>query len=183
MIKITRRVGQSPSLSTLLSYNPILSPERAVIMRDWIAKLGHYYNACDALVSAARRKRSVFQNIRVESFEIKLPTSIRSSSIPGSAIPLLKSFQDAPGMSKALQRFGNSQNKACTVLLNRLDGIRVGIKVHTEIKLLFYYTIHYVEFKPRIIYTNKSACYLCDLFLRVYGQFQVPITFSKQNEY
>lgn len=182
MIKIARSVDQSPSLSTLLSHDSALSPERAILMKDWVAKLGHYYNACDALVSAARRKRCLFQNIRVETFEIELPTAVRSFSIVGSAIPLLKSLQGAPGMSKAIRRFGNSQDQACTVLLNRLDGTRAGIKVHAEIKLLFYYATHAVELKPRVVCANKSACYLCDLFLRIHGQFQVPMTFGKLNE-
>jgi len=113
MIKIARRVHQSPSFSTLLNHDSTLSSERAIIIKDWLAKLSHYYNACDALVSAARRKRTLFRNIRVKSFEIELPTAVRSFSIPGSAIPLLKSLQNAPGMSKALQRYGNSQEKAC----------------------------------------------------------------------
>jgi hypothetical protein len=182
MIKIARSVDQSPSLSAVLINDTSLSLERAITMRDWVAKLGHYYNACDALVSAARTKRSLFQNIQVESFEIQLPKTVRSPSIPGSAIPLLESLQDSPGMSKAFQRFGNSQTKACTALLNRLDGTRAGIKVHAEIKLLFYYATHRVKLKPRVICANKSACYLCDLFLRVHGQFQVPMTFGKLNE-
>ena len=182
MIKIARCVDQSPSLSTLLSHDSTLSPERVIIMKDWLAKLGHYYNACVRLVSSAMKKRSLFRNIRVESFEIELPTTVRSFSVAGAAIPLLKSFQDAPGMSKALQRYGNSQNKACNVLLDRLDGTRAGIKVHAEVKLLFYYATHPVKLKPRVICANKSACYLCDLFLRVHGQFQVPMTFGKLNE-
>lgn len=83
MIKIARCVDQSPSLSTLLSHDSTLSPERVIIMKDWLAKLGHYYNACVSLVSAARKKRSLFRNIRVESFEIELPTAVRSFSVAG----------------------------------------------------------------------------------------------------
>lgn len=182
MIKIARNVDQSPCLSALINNDTNLSPEKRIIIRDWVAKLGHYYNACNALVSAARRKRSLFQNIQVESFEVQIPKAVRSPSTPGSAIPLLESLQDSPGISKALQRFGNSQAKACTALLSRLDGTRPAIKVHAEIKLLFYYATHRVELKPRVICANKSACYLCDLFLRVHGQFQVPVTFGKLNE-
>ncbi|EXJ87645.1 hypothetical protein A1O1_04569 [Capronia coronata CBS 617.96] len=182
MIKIARSVDQSPCFSALVNNSNNLSPDRMIIIRDWVAKLGHYYGACDALVAAARRKRSLFQNIQVGSFDISIPKTVRSPSTPGSAIPLLETLQNSPGTSKVLQRFGNSQAKACTGLLNRLDGTRAGIKVHAEIKLLFYYATHRVKLKPRVICANKSACYLCDLFLRVHGQFQVPMTFGKLNE-
>lgn len=182
MIKIAQSVDRSPCLSALVNSSKTLSPEKRVIIRDWVAKLGHYYNACAALVSAARRRRSLFQNIQVESFEIPIPKTVRSPSAPGSATPLLQSLRDSPGMSKVLQRFGNSQVKACAALLNRLDGTRAGIKVHAEIKLLFYYETHRVKLKPRVICANKTACFLCDLFLRVHGQFQVPMTFGKLSE-
>lgn len=182
MIKIARSLDQSPCLTNLVNNSTDLSPKERTTVRDWVAKLGHYYNACAALVSAARRKRRSFQNIRVESFQISVPMSVRSPSAPGSAIPLLKSLRDSPGMSKVLKRFGDSESEACTALLDRLDSTRSGIKVHAEIKLLFYYETHPVSLKPRIICANKSACFLCDLFLRVHGQFQVPMTFGKLNE-
>ncbi len=183
MIKIARSLDQSPCLSDLVNNSLDLSLGEKITIRDWVTKLGHYHNACAILVSAARRKRwSIFQNIRVESFQILIPESVRSPSAPGSAIPLLKSLRDSPGMSKVLERFGNSESKACTALLNRLDSTRSGIKIHAEIKLLFYYETYPVSLKPRIICANKSACFLCDLFLRVHGQFQVPMTFGKLNE-
>ena len=84
--------------------------------------------------------------------------------------------------TKLLQQFNGSESKASAALVQRLDGTRPGIKVHAEIKLLFYYESYPNSAKPRVICANKSACYLCDLFLRVHGHFQVPRTFGKLNE-
>lgn len=182
LIKIAQNVDQFPSLGALLEHSKTLCPEKRITVRDWVAKLGHYFNACYALVLAARRKRNLFQKVQVESFEIPIPKTVHSPSAPGSAAPLLEGLRDVPEIAGALQRFRDSQAKIGSVLLRRLDGTRASIKVHAEIKLLFYYETHRVKLKPRIICANKSACFLCGLFLRVHGQFQVPMTFGKLNE-
>jgi hypothetical protein len=48
-------------------------------------------------------------------------------------------------------------------------------KVHAEIQLLYYYAQHpEIVLKPRIICSNKEACYLCYLFFTVHGLFHTP---------
>ncbi|KFY19304.1 hypothetical protein V493_08027 [Pseudogymnoascus sp. VKM F-4281 (FW-2241)] len=54
-----------------------------------------------------------------------------------------------------------------------------GIKVHAEIQLLFFYELHPDLPRPRIICASKSACYLCNLFFRLHGVFQVPRSHGK----
>ena len=55
----------------------------------------------------------------------------------------------------------------------------VGYKVHAEIQLLFFYEAHPNLPRPRIICSSKSACYLCNLFFRLHGSFQVPRTHGR----
>ena len=113
---------------------------------------------------------------------MRMPDNVCKPSNPSLAIPLIKALQESHHASKLLWQYNGSKSKASAALLQRLDGIRPGIKVHAEIKLLFYYESHPNSIKPRVICANTSACYLCDLFLRVHGHFQVPRTFGKLNE-
>ncbi|KAL5344216.1 hypothetical protein ACLOAV_010834 [Pseudogymnoascus australis] len=53
------------------------------------------------------------------------------------------------------------------------------IKVHAEIQLLFFYEEHANLPRPRIICASKSACYLCNLFFKIHGVFQVPRSHGK----
>ncbi|KFX95371.1 hypothetical protein O988_05807 [Pseudogymnoascus sp. VKM F-3808] len=53
------------------------------------------------------------------------------------------------------------------------------IKVHAEIQLLFFYEAHANLPRPRIICASKSACYLCNLFFKFHGVFQVPRSHGK----
>ncbi|KAH8784609.1 hypothetical protein BGZ57DRAFT_950993 [Hyaloscypha finlandica] len=51
--------------------------------------------------------------------------------------------------------------------------------VHAEIQLLFFYELQPESPRPRIICSNKSACYLCNLFFQVHGGFCIPKTHGR----
>jgi hypothetical protein len=160
-----------------------LGPKQQVSLEDTVRKLGQYYKASLELVLAARRSKCrLFQKIRVERFQTSVPDHIKQSSKSGSALPLIKHLLRSPDTSKLLGRFNNSQSFADAAILRRLNNSRSGIKVHAEIKLLFFYEAHPEITRPRVICASKSACYLCDLFIRLHGEFQTPGTFGKFNE-
>jgi hypothetical protein len=55
-------------------------------------------------------------------------------------------------------------------------------RVHAEIKLLFFYEIHSRSVRPRVICSSKSACYLCNLFIHIHGEFFTPRTHGRLYE-
>ena len=183
IVTLAHNLNQSPEFVAVLNVSSELSPVKKASLEDAVAKLGHYYKASYELVLAARRrKHRIFQRIQVKSFQINVPNDVKVPSKPGSAIPLINDLLQSPATSGLLRRFQGSKPAASAVLLRRLNRSRRGIKVHAEIKLLFYYEIHPENVRPRVICANKSACYLCDLFMRVHGAFQTPRTFGKFNE-
>jgi hypothetical protein len=48
--------------------------------------------------------------------------------------------------------------------------------IHAEIQLLFYYDMHPEIRRLRVICSSKSACFLCDLFIKVHGKFYAART-------
>jgi hypothetical protein len=183
IIKIANDLNEFPELTTALHGSRALVNDEPFRLRDLIGKLAQYYKASVQLVLSARRRNCrLFERVQVEAFRIQVPASIHSSTTSTSAAPLIRTLQQSPETSKVLQRFLGSPAKAASALLSRVDGTRSALKVHAEIKLLFYYETHHSDITPRIICANKSACYLCDLFLRFHGRFQVPMTFGKLNE-
>jgi hypothetical protein len=102
-----------------------------------IGKLARYYSAASELVCAARDKNCrIFQNIKIEPFEIATPASVQET------------FE----------------------------------KVHAEIQFLFYYELRPERLRPRIIYSSKNACYLCNLSFHLHGGFYIPRTHSRLYE-
>ncbi|MCJ1358532.1 MAG: hypothetical protein MMC33_008532 [Icmadophila ericetorum] len=180
LIGLLHNLNKSAEFAIALDRSSRIEPmERALIM-DAVGKLGQYYKATSELVLAARRRRcQIFQRIRVTSFQTCVPENIRLPSQLGSALPLLNNL---PETSNFLAKFRGSMSDADTALIERLNRSRSALKVHAEMKLLFYYETHPETVRPRIICANKSACYLCDLFLRVHGKFQTPSTYGKFND-
>jgi hypothetical protein len=176
-------INQSPGFTTALTTSSELGPQQRASLEDTVRKLGQYYKASSELVLAARRRKCrIFQKIRVESFQTSVLDNIKQPSNSGSALPLIKHLLNLPATSKLLGRFHDSESFAEAAILRRLNNSRSGIKVHAEIKLLFFYETHPEITRPRVICASKSACYLCDLFIRLHGEFQTLGTFGKFNE-
>ena len=58
---------------------------------------------------------------------------------------------------------------------SRFENCCILWKIHAEIQLLSYERSPNV-IPTRIMFSSKSACYLYDLFVKCYGQFQLPKT-------
>ncbi|KFY67378.1 hypothetical protein V496_01569 [Pseudogymnoascus sp. VKM F-4515 (FW-2607)] len=169
--KLAYRLANA-DLGAALEKSSQVDKTQLIRLKDSVAKLGHYYKACSQLVAAAMRKKcSVFENIRVEDYQVSFPQTIKSSK-PTSILPVLKS------QIELLQQ----RPRIIPTLLRRVAIMRPCIKLHAEIKLLFFYETHPQNNRPRVIAANKSSCYLCDLFFSLHGQFQVPSTYGRLNE-
>ncbi|KAE9373733.1 hypothetical protein N431DRAFT_482672 [Stipitochalara longipes BDJ] len=176
-------LNQSPGFTIALTTSSELDPKQRVALEDTVRKLGQYYKASSELVLAARRRKCrIFQKVRVERFQTIVLDDIKKPSMSGSALPLIKHLLDLPATSELLGRFHGSESFADAAILRRLNNSRSGVKVHAEIKLLFFYETHPEIRRPRVICASKSACYLCDLFIRLHGEFQTLGTFGKFNE-
>jgi hypothetical protein len=55
-------------------------------------------------------------------------------------------------------------------------------KAHAEIQLMLHYESKTVAYPPRILKSNKDACFLCDLFVRTHGRYFVPKTHGRVYE-
>ncbi|KAH6655545.1 hypothetical protein BKA67DRAFT_675580 [Truncatella angustata] len=182
IIKGAYDITLHPELSASVAH---VCPDRESSERieNMLSKLGQYFRATRRLILAARRKQCrLFRCIRVETFQIEVPASVRVSSPPAAAIPLVSDLSSHIDHSNLLRRYQGSKIKASDALIKRLNGTRSAIKVHAEIKLLFFYEMHPDITRPRIIAANKSSCYLCDLFIKVHGAFQVTSTYGMLQE-
>ncbi len=141
-----------------------------------VGKLGRYYSTCSFLIVAARRL-SIFRSIRVESVRLTLP-ALPPSSITQSK-PSLSGTLDRilePQMERWTQRWAKSLGSAEARFCRQLAASPQTYKIHAEIQLLFYYEMHPEIRRPRVICSSKSACFLCDLFIKVHGKFYAART-------
>ncbi|KAF6227104.1 hypothetical protein HO133_008545 [Letharia lupina] len=141
-----------------------------------IGKLGRYYSTCSFLIVAARRL-SIFRSVRVESVRLPLPASPpisiaqSKSTLPGTLDRILE-----PQTERWTQRWASSIAPAEAKFCRQMAASPKTYKIHAEIQLLFYYEMHPEIMRPRVICSSKSACFLCDLFVKIHAKFYVART-------
>lgn len=181
VIQVAYELAQSVQFRTAVQ--SVNHDEDIVRFEDTVVKIAQYYRATKQLVLAARKRRyQLFNRIQVHVFQIEVPNTVRLCTDPRSSPPLLRHLSDSLDRSKLLHKYQGSEARMGSASVSRLNSIRSGIKVHAEIKLLFFYEIFPETKRPRVIAANKSSCYLCNLFFQLHGVFQVPSTFGMSTE-
>ncbi|KAL9124814.1 MAG: hypothetical protein Q9217_005900 [Psora testacea] len=170
-----------------LNSSRTLNPELKTFLPEAVGKLGRYYSISYELVCVARSEEySIFNSITIETSPTLRPsqplnidknfhplTALQNILRPGSAV---QSRSLKPSLEKCL-------GKPIQFILDEfrlaIADYYKSVKVHAEIQLLFFYELNSERIRPRTICSSKSACYLCDLFFRLHGQYYVPRTHGR----
>ncbi|KAL8724139.1 MAG: hypothetical protein Q9166_008112 [cf. Caloplaca sp. 2 TL-2023] len=168
------------SLQTALESSSFIEPSLKTYLPLAIRKLGRYHCITCDLVDAAR------------SFQYTLFRRISVQALEKPHLDMTFIADHSAGFNRTLQRVTRSSHQfhltdydpgsvsaAQTKFQSRMADRATPWKVHAEIQLLFFYEQTRHMFRPRLIGSSKSACYLCDLFIRHHGQFQVPRTHGR----
>lgn len=180
-------LGSQTKLKPALESSSTLESSSKESLPLAVGKLGRYYSISHELVCAARSKKySLFENIQISTSSIKPPSS---SSYMDSNIDLITAIQDVfrPRTVTELRALRQSLESVLKKPIEDIsDNLRVHFmdyyhhaKVHAEMQLLFFYGQNQMRRPPRAVCSSKSACYLCDLFFRIHGQFYLPRTHGR----
>lgn len=165
-------------LEEALSYIRNLDPSTKDYLSAALRKLSRYYEVAVNLTNAARSTRyPIFNSVKVASvvcnnidyrtLEANLKpfdqTLSRIKLSPRNNLPIVTTRR-AHVRDRYAERISNAQTKW---------------KVHAEVQILLFYELNPTLQRPRIICSSKSACYLCNLFVRIHGQFQTPRTHGR----
>ena len=153
-----------------------------------VGKLSRYYSVSSGLVSAARcRRYRIFNDIEIKPYQLPGPAKITgletSLETALQNVVRVRSFREQQAQNEALHKyFGSELSAAKAKFCNRATGKDIQWKIHAEIQLLYFYELHPEHPRPRVICSNKSACYLCDLFFKIHGKFHIARTHGKVYE-
>ncbi|KAI9781448.1 MAG: hypothetical protein M1816_002369 [Peltula sp. TS41687] len=161
----------------------LFSPGTGSVLRTALGKLGRYYSASRFLCAAAR-KLTVFKRIRVEGVsqlvQAAIPLQLRQDGVSMTVI-LDRVFQKpSREIERATRDFqahsGISLSSAETQLREHLASSNPRRKIHAEIQLIFHYELKSERTRPRVICSSKSSCFLCNLFIKLHGEFYIART-------
>lgn len=163
-----------------LPNGPPLHPSGRSALLIGMQKIGRYSSSCNFLFRAAK-KLEVFKRLRVEV--IKLPelcaTPISSHvHKPDLATTLMRlDRSNAEQINRLIQSLAGDSGSSPMLEEQKFDRFLNQAmnesKIHAEIQILYHYEMKPVAILPRVICSSKSACFLCDLFLKFHGKFYV----------
>ena len=164
-----------------------LDPGLKSFLPEAVEKLGRYYSISYLLVRAARTiEYTIFRSISIETFSIRgphQPTEVDKNLHPLTALQNVLRPGNA-AQSKALRSsLEKCLEKPIELIIKDFRSIVADyykfVKVHAEIQLLFFYELNAHKPRPRVICSSKGACYLCNLFFKLHGQFYIPRTHGR----
>ena len=181
VMDILERVYHLKSLNTLVAVLSSLSGSDLTLKEHLpkaIGKLGRYYSTSRDLVKAARdRGFQVFKRILVEAVRIPRPSQV----LVTESLPFKEALQLVHSSAHLVQRQRLTEYLETEAYRKDESNYRVRFicknsawKVHAEVQLLIFYELNPSIRPPRVICSSKSACYLCNLFFKIHGQYWIP---------
>ena len=165
------------NLEKVLQCSRFLDPCTKSFLPLAVDKLGQYYGVALDLIAASRGSQSqLFQRVSIETLE---------ESEENATIQNYQSFDQV--LQRTTGKVINQPTPQQSAILStarwkfqsRLQSCAISPKIHAEIQLLLFYERNPDIRPPRIICSSKSACYLCNMFIRLYNRFRMPKTHGR----
>ncbi|KAN0083021.1 hypothetical protein V8E54_002109 [Elaphomyces granulatus] len=161
----------------LVPYTPGLwSGNATESLLDRLGKISQYVKACEELLKAARRY-IIFSAIAVEFVDLQQNGRRLSVNTASDLDKIIEASCKAKTLSRVSGHLGHKS------ISNTRESIKARLsetsRLHAEIQLVLYYEMEADHLRPRVICSNKSACYLCYLFLQLHGQYYIPSTHGR----
>jgi hypothetical protein len=145
-------------------HGPSPSTQREVKLLE---KLSRYLRITDLLMRSSRR-HDIFNNIEI--IPVKLQPTKGLTVEPDEAIADATRRLLSTSRGQKLLNPARKTNFVDTMELIK-HAATSNHPVHAEMQLLGHYEITSSCLRPRVISSNKQACFLCNLFFRVHGVF------------
>ncbi|CAO1602478.1 hypothetical protein XANCAGTX0491_006088 [Xanthoria calcicola] len=162
------------SLDKALRLSPIIDPSLKYFLPRAINKISRYHHISCDLVDAARSPQyTLFQRISIQAIP---KHQLDMAFLADQSANFEETFRRVTGSSHQYRHSDFDPRVVSAVrtrFLKRMTDRATKWKVHAEVQILLFYEQRPQLFRPRIIGSSKSACYLCNLFIQSHGQFQV----------
>ena len=168
------------NLQNVLKTSSSIDPTLKTFLPQAISKLGRYYCITCDLINAARSSQyTIFKRISIEALEEPVLDTAFAADGSTDFDEVLRRITSPSPQQPHWQYLSGSLPSARTKFQSRVSNYVTPWKIHAEIQLLSYYEHNPDIPHPRVICSSKSACYLCDLFIKLHGKFHIPRTHGR----
>lgn len=146
-----------------------------------MAKVARYHEFSRALLHTAKNNPNVFTNAQVETVSLnkryfKTP---KAGQIATLSTCVTRCCTGDGTLTRLCQKLGVKTTQATQDFAIQVTRTANEAKVHAEIQLVTYYDLNHSSLPPRVIASNKDACYLCHKLIRIHGKYHVPGTHGR----
>ncbi|QGI61946.1 uncharacterized protein FFB20_04874 [Fusarium fujikuroi] len=175
-------ISRIPTLSTMLlqDIRPRMEPDLCSCLLNTVHKLAHYDTCAWTLVKLSRTYsilgRTCTIPVRLDDTAFgKPPAETMVFKLEEHLKKLRKEYKTNWALDNLGQRLATNTKKFWE------DFLRVTNepKIHAEIQLLWHLERHPGSKPPRVIASNKDACFLCNAFILLHGQYMIPKTHGR----
>ncbi|QKD51490.2 uncharacterized protein FOBCDRAFT_198841 [Fusarium oxysporum Fo47] len=175
-------ISRISSLSTMLleDIGPRMEPDLCSGLLNTIHKLAHYKTCAWTLVKLSRRYsilgRTSTIAVRLDDTAFGKPPA---ETVGFKLEEHLKKLKKEYNTNWDLDNFG--QRLATNTKKFWEDFLRVTNepKIHAEIQLMWHLERHPSSKPPRVLASNKDACFLCNAFISFHGKYMIPKTHGR----
>ncbi|KAM0198713.1 hypothetical protein ACHAPQ_000825 [Fusarium lateritium] len=175
-------ISKIPTLgATLLDeVGPRMEPYLCRGLLNTINKMAHYQSCAYTLVRLSKRYTS-FGNISTvtvkldESAFARPPQKATRFELKKHILKLKKDYKTKWDLSDLDQKLAkNTEN-----FWPDFERITSESRIHAEIQLMWYLERRQSPIPPRVIASNKDACFLCNAFISLHGKYMTPKTHGR----
>ncbi|KAF4475740.1 hypothetical protein FAGAP_12677 [Fusarium agapanthi] len=175
-------ISRISSLSTMLlqDIGPRMEPDLCSGLLNTVNKLAHYETCAGTLVKLSRTYsilgRTSTIPVRLDGTAFGKPPA---ETVVFKLEEHLKKLRKEYNTNWDLDNFG--QRLATNTKKFWEDFLRVTNepKIHAEIQLMWHFERHPSSKPPRVIASNKDACFLCNAFISFHGKYMIPKTHGR----
>ncbi|RKU41611.1 hypothetical protein DL546_002722 [Coniochaeta pulveracea] len=178
VIQQASRLSKTVHLPDLLDDVPArdIEPQLAGALARRIRKLGRYYSFTRYLYQTAKNTK-LFRQAVVKTVTLSPDCFVKAQSgAPKCNLEdCLGRCQQSKGSKKQLyQNLDTDFTQLNDKIAATVTQTSSGAKIHAEIQILAHYESNPSRLPPRVISSNKDACYLCHELIRIHGKYHTP---------
>jgi hypothetical protein len=166
---------------------PRMNPCELDAIVNMVGKLAQYKFSAERLVKVfrsqpiARRAATVLVQLSNAAFERQLPSCPDCSLSPESVFGRISVATNSSALDfgRVVQALHKSQAEVETQFRKSLRRALLESRIHAEMQLIWHIDSNPSQTRPRLLASNKDACYLCNAFISFHGMHTIPRTHGR----
>lgn len=188
IVQICYELFDMPTVGTILlkdmnGMKPRVDPSTREAVLNMIRKVGNYKRAATTLVKLARRYECIRQAntilVVLDSSALVQRTPTPRPSLSAMLDKLKAHHGTSWNTEKVVRELSCYLGSESKCYESQIDPLMRHPRVHAEMQLIWYLDQHKVPTPPRVIASNKDACYLCNAFIAFHGKYSIPRTHGR----